>query len=378
MLGNHTDTLAPRVTVSLVTFNGLKWLPGCFASIRAQTLAPIEVLVIDNASTDGTAEWLRAETKRDARIRLGESAYNLGFAKPHNQHIFQARGEFVCLLNQDVELDPRYLQQAAESLRARSDVAAIQGRLRRLGPNGERMDILDSTGLVVFRNRRIVSRCQGERDDPREQEPGPVWGVDGPAPVYRRSALLAARVPSRTGGWEVLDEDFFMYKEDVDLAWRLGNLGWKASYVPSALAWHARGTGGSLGCSVFDLVRADRTIPRWIKAISWRNHRLMQVKNESLSAYAAALPWIAKRELMSLAFMAVVDPRRLRIVPSLIRSFPWAMRKRRYLNRLRAMASNGSRQTGEAHLGEVLRSGATDDRFSTIVGGGSLGCGASK
>jgi len=294
--------------------------------------------VVDNASTDGTLDWLRKEAERDERVRLFESDLNLGFAKAHNRNIFEAQGDFVCLLNQDVELGRAYLAAASEALRARPDVAAVQGRLRRLGPDGRRTNILDSTGLVVFRNRQVVSRAQGQPDGPAHQVPGPVWGADGPAPVYRRAALLSAREPSSSGGWEVLDEDFFMYKEDVDLAWRLRNLGWGAWYVPGAIAWHARGTRGRPGRSVLALMRADRTIPRSIKAISWRNHRLMQVKNESLSAYASAFPWILKRELMSLVFMALVDPRRLRIVPSLLGSVPSALRKRRYLMRRRTAA----------------------------------------
>lgn len=340
------DPARPRVTVSLVTFNGLRWLPGCFASLREQTLPPLEVLVVDNASTDGTQTWLREEAERDERVRLFESDQNLGFAKAHNRNIFEAQGDFICLLNQDVELGRGYMAATLETLQARPDVAAVQGRLRRLGPNGLRTDILDSTGLIVFRNRQVVSRAQGEPDGPLHQVPGPVWGADGPAPVYRRAALISAREPSSSGGGEVLDEDFFMYKEDVDLAWRLNNLGWRAWYVPSAVAWHARGTRGRPGRSVLALMRADRTIPRSIKAISWRNHRLMQVKNESLSEYTSALPWIVKRELMSLVFMALVDPRRLRIVPSLLSSVPAAMRKRRYLMRLRTTAPRLSPRAG--------------------------------
>ena len=96
----------------------------------------------------------------------------------------------------------------------------------------------------MHRDRRVVARRQGEPEDERDLIAGPVWGVDGPAPVYRRAALLDVREPRTGGGMEVLDEDFFMYKEDVDLAWRLRKRGWRAWYEPDALAWHARGTGG--------------------------------------------------------------------------------------------------------------------------------------
>jgi GT2 family glycosyltransferase len=333
MSETDTDVGGARVTVSLVTFNGLKWLPGCFASIRAQTLRPVEILVVDNASSDGTVEWLRAEAERNERMRLYESTENLGFAKAHNRNIFQARGEFVCLLNQDVELDPVFLSEAVGAFTGRPRVAAVQGRLRRLGPHGEHTAILDSTGLVMYRNRRVLSRSQGEADCPRHRKPGPVWGADGPAPIYRRTALLQTRLPASTGGWEVLDEDFFMYKEDVDLAWRLRNMGWSAWYAPTALAWHARGAGKSLATTLLTEIRAGREIPHWVKNVSWRNHRLMQVKNEDPAEYIRGLPWIARREVLSLGYMLVAEPRRLISLPALLAALPRTIRKRQYLAR---------------------------------------------
>lgn len=326
---------APLVTVSLVTHNGMRWLPGCLASIWEQDLPDFELLTLDNASTDGTLQLLGART--DPRMRVETSAENLGFAAAHNRNIARARGEFVLLLNQDVELAPAFLAEAVNAFVGRPKVAAVQGRIRRLHPAGERTELLDTTGLEMRRDRRFVSRAQGEIDGPSHQAPGPVWGADGPAPVYRLAALLDAREPRSTGGWEVLDEDFFMYKEDIDLAWRLRRLGWTAWYAPQALAWHARGAGGPSASTLVAIARTNRTIPSWIKVYSWRNQRLMQVKNESLRSFLGDLPWILGRELLSMAFILVADPRRLRAVPQLLRALPAARRKRRFLqHRLRS------------------------------------------
>ncbi len=321
------------VTITLVTFNGMHWLPGCVASVRSQELADFELLVLDNASSDGTVAWLREQAAAEPRLRVRESSDNLGFAAGQNRLIAAARGEFVLMLNQDIVLDDGFLRAAVTAFEGRPDVAAVQGRLRRLGPDGERTDVLDSTGLEMHRDRRVVARSQGEVEDARHLAGGPVWGADGPAPVYRREALLDAREPRTGGGWEILDEAFFMYKEDVDIAWRLRNLGWTAWYEPGALAWHARGAERRSGRTIPDLIRADRMIPRWIKAISWRNHQLMQVKNDTLGGCLRDLPWILRRELLSLGFMMFVDPRRLRVVPDLLRLSPDAMRKRRYLRK---------------------------------------------
>jgi GT2 family glycosyltransferase len=324
----------PAATVSLVTWNGMRWLPACLASVATQTMADYELLVIDNASSDGSAAWLRAQAAADPRIRLVESVENTGYARAHNANIRVARGEAILLLNQDAVLDPGFLEATVGVLRDHPEVGSVQGRLRRLGPGGQPLDILDTTGLVMHRDRRVVSRAQLSRDEwPDGAGPaaGPVWGVDGAAPVYRRSALAGARLPRRGGGWEVLDEDFFMYKEDVDLAWRLRRLGWTAWYEPAALAWHARGSGDTGASSLVGVVRANLSNPPHIRALSWRNQRLMQVKNEDLTSYLHDLPWIARRELLSWGFILAVDPGRLRALPGLLRALPWAMRKRRAL-----------------------------------------------
>ncbi len=158
-----------------------------------------------------------------------------------------------------------------------------------------------------------------------------MWGVDGPAPVYRRAALEDARLPRSDGGWEVLDEDFFLYKEDVDLAWRLRLLGWAAWYEPAAFAWHASGTGETGATTMLEIARANRAISHAAGALSWRNQRLMQVKNETVASYLRDLPWILRREVLSWAFIVVFDIRRLSVLGSFFRLLPTTRRKRRYL-----------------------------------------------
>jgi GT2 family glycosyltransferase len=107
--------------------------------------------------------------------------------------------------------------------------------LRADGPSLEPTGVLDTVGIWMTRTGRHFDLAGGERDTGRYDRPAEVFGVSGCAAFYRVEALADARIP--TG---FFDDDFFLYREDVDLAWRLRGLGWSARCEPAALAWHRR------------------------------------------------------------------------------------------------------------------------------------------
>lgn len=344
---NHErrPTVTPIVTVSLVTWNGSRWLPGCLGSVMDQDIGSvgeaIELLVVDNGSTDGTLAWLREHLPPTARDALVASPANRGYAPAHDDNVARAAGRAVLLLNQDVELHPSFLRHALEALDARPRAASVQGRVLRLAGPGVPSTILDTTGLLMDRDRRARSRAQGQTDGPEHAAPGPVWGADGPVPMYRTAALRGARLPAHGGGTEVLDRSFVAYKEDVDLAWRLRRLGWTAHYEPSAVAWHARGDSPTAPGDLAGLRAVRARVPTAVKMASWRNQHWMQLKNDPASAVLRDLLPIATREIASLGFLLLFDRGVLRAVPPTIRGLPDAWRKRRALRRL--IRSGGAR-----------------------------------
>jgi hypothetical protein len=94
---------------------------------------------------------------------------------------------------------------------------------------------------------------------------------------------------------------------------------------------------------MLDIARANRTISRRARTLSWRNQRLMQVKNETVSGYLTDLPWIVRREILSFGFIVLMDPRSLIAIPRLLRALPWAVRKRQALRRAIARTHSGAR-----------------------------------
>ncbi|HVA20631.1 MAG TPA: glycosyltransferase [Candidatus Micrarchaeia archaeon] len=222
------------VSVVLANWNGAAHAARCLAALRAQSHRPVEVLVVDNGSQDGSGEWWAAQPG----VRCRRNPVNRGFAQATNQGIAASRGEFVCLCNVDAELGRDFLARAVARLRARPLAGSVAGRLRRpAGPGGSA--VLDSCGHGITRAGWAYNIGAGEPDDGRLDAAVEVFGASAAAAVYRRSLLQDVAVAG-----EVLAADFFAYQEDVDLDWRARWRGWEAWYEPLATAVHHRGGSG--------------------------------------------------------------------------------------------------------------------------------------
>ncbi len=324
----------PIVTISLINYNGKKFVFKAIKSAVAQNYPNLEIIITDNNSTDGTREEIENKINKWEKERgeiAGNAEHNIikswiiyiknknnnGFGKPHNQAIRIAKGEFVLLLNSDAILKPDYVEN---SLKPFNDpkVGAAQGKLLRYDfdknelckdKNNPKLNIIDTTGLMMFKNRRIVCIGQGQADEGQFEEEKEIFGADGAAPIYRKEALEDVKLPIMESGkrkaesgkanleskknnatfhlplsafqkYEYFDEDFFMYKEDVDLAWRLRLNGWKTIYAPKAVAYHGRGSGDSMAESYIGIIRERRKISNTAKYLSSKHQRLMQIKND--------------------------------------------------------------------------------------------------
>ena len=290
--------MAPGVAVVIPNWNGRRWLPGCLASIAAQTLAPAEVIVVDNGSTDGSLELL-ADHPAVRVVALGR---NTGFAFAANRGVEAAESEFVALVNTDVELAPDWLERMAAALSADPAAASVASKMVDL----EDPTLLYDTGDVLRRDGACEQRGRFERDDGSYDAPGEVFGACAGAALYRRSVLLDA------GGF---DERFWTYLEDVDLALRLRLAGWGCRYEP-AVARHA-GEGSS--------VKLSKPLHFWVE----RNTLLLVAK-----AYPARwLPQVAYRQL-GWAWHALRDGRlgpHLRGAAAALPLLPAVLRERRDL-----------------------------------------------
>jgi GT2 family glycosyltransferase len=210
-----------RCSIIVVTYNGWHRTQPCLCSIERDLPPGAAVTVVDNASTDGTPALIREQFPS---IELIQNARNLGFAGGANLGVTKSDGDIVLLLNSDVVIEPGFINaMLAPFLRSRS-IGAVAGTL----VYQRRPDIVASAGIEVFRNGLALDYGVGlPRTDLSDR---PVFGGSGGAVAYRRAALNDVGL---------FPEAFFMYLEDVDLAWRLRLRGWETVLASEAVAAHA-------------------------------------------------------------------------------------------------------------------------------------------
>src|SRR5581483_5821421 len=221
----------PKASIVIPNFNGMEHLEDCLTSLARMDypLDRLEVIVVDNASTDGSAAFIR---KRFPSVRLLELRENRGFAAACNRGAHEGRGEVVAFLNNDMRVGEGWLRELVSPLTRHPDVAATSSRI--LSWDGAAIDFVG--GAVNFYGhgfQPLRGRPTSEADDAGIK---PVLFACGGSMAIRRELFLSA------GGF---DEDYFAFFEDIDLGWRLWILGHRVLYVPTAEAYHKGHATGS-------------------------------------------------------------------------------------------------------------------------------------
>jgi GT2 family glycosyltransferase len=219
----------PIASIVIPNWNGIRHLPVCLDSLRAQTYAPLEVIVVDNASTDGSQTLV---TERYPEVRLLAMDHNLGLTGGNNAGFRAAHGEILISLNNDTESDPRFVEALVEAVREHPQAGIVAAKMRLF----DRRDVLHSAGDGYRLDGIPFSRGVWQRDEGQFDTAGWIFGGCGGAVAYRRAMLDDVGL---------FDESFFMYCEDVDLNWRAQLAGWRCWYTPEAVVYHKlSATGG--------------------------------------------------------------------------------------------------------------------------------------
>ena len=195
-----------KVAVNIVTYNSADDIVACIESVQAQTFRDFRIHILDNDSRDETIMRIAMYD-----LDLVRSTTNSGFAKAHNDLIKSFPAEFALVLNPDAILNPDFLEKIVGAIEQRADAASASGKLLRFDGR-----TIDSTGIVWTRNQRHLDRGADEPDLGQYDAPQDIFGLSGAAALYRVRALHETSIDG-----QIFDEDFFAYREDADLAWRL-------------------------------------------------------------------------------------------------------------------------------------------------------------
>ena len=327
---------SPKVTIIIPTFNCQIYIAHCLNSIFDQTYRDFQVLIVDNNSQDGTADFIR---RNYPQANIIQNSKNLGFAKANNQGFRMTKTDFILLCNQDIILEPSWLEammHAADDERYLR-YGSFGGRLLKLKSinievgDFEKTDKIDSCGLLVLKSHRVVELGAGEHRDKflQRQE---VFGQSGALALLRREALEKVMIKNEDHpNGDYFDGDFIFYKEDVDLAWRLQLSGWSSLLVPEAVAYHLRTLSGSEEDNIGRIIKSRSHKPHLAKYYSYRNHFLILFSDEFSANLLRYLPWIFWYELVKFFYILFFEPYSLLAIAKLLALSGRIRRKRKFI-----------------------------------------------
>lgn len=317
----RTRNQRPRVSIVMLTFNSIRYLPFVFDSVFKQTVIDdIEFIVVDNASDIKTKRFLRAQKE----IVLIENEHNTGFAEGNNIGIERAQGDFILCLNHDVILKPDYIEKLALYMDEHPYVGSASGAIYKWDFKRKKSltDMVDTLGFRVNRSRKIVD-ADVFYDDADQDGGVEVFGVSAAVAMYRREAVDQLIAVSG----HFFDPDFIAYKEDIDVAYRLRHLGFRSFVVKDAIAFHDRWETGS-GKKGFKKLKTSRKQKQFVNELSYKNHLILLFKNEFYSQLFIDGFFILFFEVSKFFYLLIFETRTLKGLFSFFKELPLTLKKR--------------------------------------------------
>jgi GT2 family glycosyltransferase len=314
-------TTPPVVTALVLNWKGAQVVGDCLRSLLAQDYPALEVLVVDNASPDGSAEMVRREFPQ---VRLHVNPQNLGFGGGNNVGIRLAQTPYILMCNNDTRLAPDAVRRLVEALEAEPKAGSATPCIV-LAATGK----VDATGIVVCPDGLALGRGRAEPPEAL-QEPAEVFYASDCLCLYRRTMLDDLRLPDG----ELYDEDFFAYADETDMGWRAQRRGWKSLYVPGARVYHHHAaSSGSVSPFLARLVERNRVwvavknFPLWLLVLGafWTLYRFFWQGWGALTGRGRAGAMAAERskwEMLKVLLQAYREA---------LAGLPKMWRKRRYI-----------------------------------------------
>lgn len=303
---------SPYVSIIILNYNGADYLEKCLQSVYSTSYPNFEVILVDNASTDGSYKI----TEKFKRIKLIRNKKNFGYSAGNNIGIDKAQGEYIVLLNNDTIVQPNWLKELIKM--------AVLGKSFFLQPKilyMDRKEAINSAGNKIFLAGYGVPRGSGKLDRGQYDEPTKISHASGACIFFPKKIL------KKVG---LLDPFYFAYNEDVDWGWRANILGYGSLYVPSAVIYHK-------GSSVL----------KWSKGRIYyteRNRIMSCIKNYSRRTLILLLPLFILTELFVSAYCLLEGFlfMKIKAYADLLRLRKYIVRKRKWVQKRRIFSDQES------------------------------------
>lgn len=315
---------SPLVSIVILNWNGQAHVHRCVSHVIEQSYQPIEVIVVDNGSSDGSLQQLKAAHPGLIYI---ENSGNRGYAAGMNQGIVASHGEFVIPLNQDVCLHPGYVGECVGRIMKDPEIGAIGGRI--FAWVGD--ELTDRIRKGEGENYLMRKRFQADAGNISAVETW-TFAPSGSCPFFRRKMLEDVY---ETSGY-YYDEAFETGWEDGDLYFRMHLRGWKCLFLPSAIAWHvgSGSVGGRATLISKDLDYQTRVL---------RNRYFTIAKNLPGAMLLWLSPWLILTEFAIPPYFLIRSPRTLRALAAawvqFARALPQVAQKRAKIQKNRKVPS---------------------------------------
>ena len=286
----RAKTKMPKVIAGAILYDNdpystQKYLKPFIDSFLAQDYSNLELIFIDNSSEQNSPST-KFVRENYPQIDVIEARENLGFAKANNLMIKRAiekDAEYFLATNVDIMYDARAVSEMVNVLIKDPRAASVAPKVKMWDfadyetRSKGKTNFLDTTGIIATTEHHFYDRGQGETDNGQYDIEEYVFGASGASALYRISALRDTAFVETNGREEYFDELMFMYKEDVDLAYRLNLAGYKCVYTPTALVFHDRSVR-SFGDGIFDTIKSRRQRKKHYKEWAWLNHHIILQK----------------------------------------------------------------------------------------------------
>lgn len=324
---------SPKVALGGILYNqgeyGTdKYLPYFLPSIKAQDYQNIEMIFADNSpdADNASARYLK---KNYPEIKIIYSGENLGFAKANNLMIRKALemgADYFIASNVDMIYESNAVSELVNAIVKNPQIGSATCKIKRWDfskrdEKGEgKTNFIDTAGISITRGHRFIDRGQADIDHGQFENTEEIFGSSGAAVIYNLNALEDTAFIDENGRKEYFDELMFMYKEDVDLSYRLQLAGYKCIYTPKTTIYHDR-TVQSSGRGIINTIRGRRGRKKQYKEWSWLNHHIILQKILGAHSGKTKLEtfWY---ELKSNAYVILAEPFLIKQVFNL-----WKMRK---------------------------------------------------